>query len=154
MGQASSIQPAATTLSISGTLPTNVAPLGYMGVFGNGLFRSFPANDTFTIPTGVTKIRVRVVGAGGGGKNAGTGGGGGGYAHGVFNVTPGTPYAITVGTGGTGGTSPTAGGTSSLGALISATGGGAGQASAAAVGGTGTGGDFQATGGGSGAARR
>lgn len=117
----------------------------------------YTANDNFTVPAGVTSIRVKVYGASGGGGGGGGGGGNtsgfgfkggdggigqrgvrGGYGEDVFVVTPGTIYAVTVGTssgggggaggGGTGGTGTTGGtgGTSSLGALISATGGGGG----------------------------
>ena len=141
------------SLNLSGTLGTKVAPAGYLGTFGNGLFQPFGVSGTFTVPTGITSIRVRVVGAGGGGFASGTGGGGGGYAHGVFTVIPGATYTVTIGIGGTAGASATAGGTTSFGALISATGGQAGKAGATpATGGTGTGGDFQATGGASGGA--
>lgn len=125
-------------------------PAGYMGEFGNGLWRVFqvPGTYTFTVPNNVTKIRARVVGGGGGGRQNGAGAAGGGYAHGEFTVTPGTNYTVTVGAGGVGNaTTPTDGGTSSFGALISATGGGAAIALGGAVGGVGTGGDFQAKGG-------
>lgn len=130
---------------------TKVVPAGYMGEFGNGLWTTYqtPGTYTFTVPTNVSKIRVRVVGAGGGGGTTGSGyggGGGGGYAHGVFSVTPGNVYTVTIGTGGAVSNPPNAGGSTSFGALLSATGGGAGNASWSA-GGTGTGGDFQASGG-------
>ena len=125
---------------------TKIVPAGYMGEFGSGLWRIFTESSPFTVPEGVTSIRVRVVGAGGYSPPGGGGGGGGGYSHGVFSVTPGTTYAVTV--------APEAhsgpGGTSSFGALISATGGGVGLAAApytGGAGGIGVGGDFQATGG-------
>jgi len=143
MGQQST--PPANQLTVLGTLPTKLVGAGYKGDYRNGLYRIFQASGTFIVPTDITKIRVRVLGAGGGGKNNGSGGGGGGYCDGIFTVTPGASYTVTVGAGGTAGASPTAGGTTSFGALLSATGGAAGGAGAA--GGTGTGGDFQATGG-------
>lgn len=118
-----------------------VVPAGYMGEYGNRLWRVFNTSGTFVVPAGITKIRVRVLGAGCGGTNAGRGGCGGGYAHGEFAVTPGASHTVTVGAGSVGGASPSAGGTSSFGVLISATGG------TSSAGGTGTGGDFQATGG-------
>ena len=144
-------------------------------VFGSGNYVAIttPGSSTFIIPAGVTSIRVRVLGGGGGGAHSYSGdattwtdyfaytgnfptnawqgmsggGGGGGYAHGVFTVTPGTSYTITVGAGGQAGNpSGSAGGTSSFGALLSATGGG-GAGPSAGAGGTGTGGSFQASGG-------
>lgn len=141
----------APTFNVPTTTGTKVVGAGYMGEFGNGLWQVFAENGTFTVPAGVSKIRVRVVGGGGGGRSGGTGGGGGGYAHGVFPVTDGQSFAVTVGLGGTGGSSPTAGRTSSFGALISAAGGAVGALSGSiASGGAGFGGDYQASGGSSG----
>ncbi|HEY3762306.1 MAG TPA: hypothetical protein VGN23_11225 [Verrucomicrobiae bacterium] len=90
----------------------------------------FTSSGTFTVPTNVTRIRVEIWGGGGGGGNGsssypGGGGGAGAYIFNVFNVTPGTGYTVTVGSGGNAGQ---AGGTSSFGALMSATGGHAGSA--------------------------
>jgi len=72
--------------------------------------------STWTIPTGITKIKVTVVGAGGGGGGvsavasaAGAGGGGGGMSVSYYTgLTPGNTLSYSVGTGGTAGT--TAGG--------------------------------------------
>ena len=141
--------PASSTVSFSGLMSTRITPAGYMGEFGSGKWRVFGVSSTFTVPAGVTKIRVRVVGggAGGGGGAVLRGGSGGGYAHGVFNVTPGSAYTVTVGLGGAAGIGSNyggSGGTSSFGALISATGGVNGSTPVAGVG---TGGDFQASGG-------
>ncbi|WP_291516006.1 hypothetical protein [Bdellovibrio sp. ArHS] len=116
--------------------------------FNTALPFSTPGSTTFTIPAGVTRIRVSVLGAGGNGASGvwaggGAGGGGGGYAHGVFSVTPGAQYTVTVGAGGAGG----AGGTSSFGSLISATGGQSGINTTGGAGGTGTGGSVQRSGG-------
>lgn len=98
----------------------------------------FTSSDTFVVPTGVNRVRVRVWGGGGGGgavdssgTGAGSGGGAGGYAEEWVDVTPAASITVTVGSGGAGGTyspavSPVAGGTSSFGAYLSATGGGAG----------------------------
>jgi hypothetical protein len=83
---------------------------------------------TFVIPTGVSKICVEVWGAGGGGGNSHqtttgfmSSGAGGGYGKEVFTVISGASYTVTVGNAGTAGGGT--GGTSSFGALISATGG-------------------------------
>ncbi len=92
------------------------------------------SSTNFVVPVGVRLLKVRLVGggAGGSGGNANTGGGGGGaggYSEGIFAVTPGTVYAVTIGAGSGGvGVNATAGsgGTTSLGALISATGGSGG----------------------------
>ena len=115
-------------------------------VFGNGAFLQATSSTTFVVPVGITSLRIRVVGGGGGGGtngySGGGGGGGGGYAHGVFTVSPGTSYALTVGAGG--GVNAN-GGTTSFGSLISATGGTTGNSGGA--GGTGTGGTVQRTGG-------
>ncbi len=101
----------------------------------NGCFTNwqlFTANGTFTVPAGITKIKVCVYGggAGGGGGSSnhygGGGGGAGGYAEGTYTVIPGTNYTITIGNAGTGGTPGNPGsngGASSFGALISASGG-------------------------------
>lgn len=99
---------------------------------------STPGVTSWTCPADVNRVKVSVWGAGGGGgggfsntsnPGAGAGGSGGGYAQGYFNVTPGTVYAVTVGSPGAGGSSPldgTAGGTSSFSSFISATGGAGG----------------------------
>ena len=94
-------------------------------------------SGTFTVPNGIIKIKVTVVGGGGGvaacAPSGGTfvsggGGGAGGAAVGIYNTTPGTAYTCTIGAGGAGGTSGgypgSAGGTTSFGALLSASGGG------------------------------
>ncbi|MBX3308445.1 MAG: hypothetical protein KF751_20555 [Nitrospira sp.] len=92
----------------------------------------FTESGSFTIPKGVTRIEVEVRGGGGGGGAADgisspVGGCGGGYGKGVFTVTPGSTYAVTVGAGGSGavykGRRGHEGGKSSFGDLIAATGG-------------------------------
>lgn len=130
------------------TVATKVVPAGYMGEFGIGLWRVFSETGAFTVPVGVSKLRVRVVGAGGGRGPGGIGGGGGGggYAHGILDVVPGQVFTVTIGQGG----NQADGGTSSFGALISATGGKRGSEISPYSGGEpgdGVGGDFQAKGG-------
>lgn len=126
----------------------------------------FSSSGTFTVPTGITKVKVTVIGGGGGGGySAGTsdpsgGGGGGGAAiKTISGLTPGGTIAVTVGTGGAGGTSGTgtAGGTSSFGTYCSATGGSGGGASSSNAasggsGGVGSSGDLNIGGGGGGGA--
>ncbi len=108
-----------------------------------------PGTQNWSVPDGVYVIEVEVWGGGGGGAGsvsggssnaadyAGEGGGGGGYSRGAFNVTPGQVLAVTVGSGGSpgpGGNIGGDGGTSSVGALISATGGQAGRVASASTG--------------------
>lgn len=68
----------------------------------------FTTSGTFTMPTGVTAVRVTVVGGGGAGggsttTNFGAGGAGGATAiKWLIGLTPGNTLTVTVGTGGTG----------------------------------------------------
>jgi hypothetical protein len=82
----------------------------------------------WTVPAGITNVKLRIWGGGGaggaGGGGAGGGGGGGGYSEGFYPVTPGQSYLVTVGNGGVG--SGAAGGTSQFAGLASARGGMAG----------------------------
>jgi len=116
------------------------------GCFSN--WQLFTASGTFTVPVGVSKIKVCVYGGGAGGGcgniPGGGGGGAGGYAEGTYTVTPAATYTVTIGSGGIGGLSGlpgTNGGTTSFGALISATGGSGGTAASfGGIGGIGIGG--------------
>jgi hypothetical protein len=101
-------------------------------------------SNTFTVPTGITKVMVEVWGGGGGAAIGTEGGGGGGYSKGILSVTPGNTITATVGAGGTGGqTSGTDGGTggTSTFSTLSAT-GGSGTGSGAGAGGIGSGGSI------------
>lgn len=117
----------------------------------------FTSTGTFTVPSGVTSVKVTVVGGGGGGGSAtssnrsGTGGGGGGVAiKYITGLTSGATISVTIGGGGG---AASAGGTSSFGAYCSATGGGGGTsniaigASGSGAGGVGSSGDFNLNGG-------
>jgi len=106
-------------------------------------FALFTGSGTFTVPAGITSVKV-TLSAGGGGSSStyNTTGGRGGRAIGVYSVTPGAGIAVTVGAGGSGGTTGSAGGTSSFGSSISATGGGGAGAGATGVFGTGSGGNI------------
>ncbi len=103
--------------------------------FGSGT-QSFTAPGNFNVPAGVTQVEVEVWGGGAGsyasisGMSSGTpsgGGSGGGYSRKrITNLTPGQSIAVVVGAGGNYGTlsgGATAGGTSSFGPYVSATGG-------------------------------
>ena len=99
------------------------------GTYGSGKIQLFSASGTFTRPTGVTNVRARCFGGGGD-----TNGGGGGFA---IKEIIGVAATVTVTVG-------AASGTSSFGALVSATGGTSGSGGA---GGAGSGGDYNSTGG-------
>lgn len=80
-------------------------------VYAQQTVLSFTSNTTFTVPLGVTSIKVECWGAGGKGSNVstsstGTGGGGGGgaYASSLLCVVSGQNYAISIGAGGAGAT--------------------------------------------------
>lgn len=140
--------------------------------YGRGVIQLIQASTAFTVPAGVTRMRVHCLGGGGSGgavrfdyavnrADFARGGGGGGYAVKEIEVTPGQSHTVTVGAGGaakalsSGNTSVAgnAGGTTSFGALLSATGGlggtvGVGAVPAATVlGGSGVGGDMNFSGG-------
>lgn len=117
----------------------------------------FTSSGTFTIPSGVTKVKITALGGGGGGAGVpgsclftpGYSGGYGGTAIAyVTGLTPGGTISITVGAGGTAGAAGNnaggAGGTSSAGAYASASGGvGGGNTSGTwGAGGAGTVGTF------------
>ena len=89
-------------------------------------------STAFSVPNGVTSIRVRLCGGGGGGgagmsNLGGGGGGGGGFTEGIVTVSPGQVIPVIIGAGGTGaissGQDATAGAASYFGSIMSATGG-------------------------------
>ena len=156
--------------------PTSVLPNGLPSPIGNaGLFivsngsawvsgsgnssgfsniQVFTSSGTFTVPAGITKVKVTVIGGGGGGGGSqGSGGGAGGASIEIISgLTPGNTVTVTVGTGGAGGpssgaTDGVAGGTSSFGAFCSATGGSGGSVSSGSQGGIGSGGNLNIRGG-------
>lgn len=134
----------------------------------------FTSSGTFTIPTGITAVKVTVVGGGGGGGagannicgyNGGAGGGGGGAIKFLTGLTSGNTITVTVGAAGaraanntaggsTGGTSSVSSGTQSI-TTITCTGGVGGSAGNATfavprAGGSASGGDINSGGGASG----
>lgn len=107
----------------------------------------FTADGTWTRPSGLRFVRVRVVGGGGGGGGATSGGGHGSAGFGAAGgdsikviqaADLGATETVTIGTGGAGGAAGnndgTAGTTTSFGAHLSATGGGFGEGSAGSTG--------------------
>lgn len=124
--------------------------------------QTFIIDGTYTPTAGMVRCEVEVYGAGGGGGGStatnlvGAGAGGGGYAYELIEAaTIGASQVVTVGTGGAGGASGAnngvAGGTTSLGSLIQATGGalgtGSGTTGLGGAGGVGSLGDINLVGG-------
>ena len=105
---------------------------------------AYTSNATFTIPTGITKLKVTVVGGGGAGGVNGTTGGGGGGGGGtaityLTGLTPGNTLAVTVGAAGS--ASTVASGTQTISTITGGAGSvgntnGGGGAGGAASGGT------------------
>lgn len=115
-------------LTSNGTTWTSATPAaGYVGPNG----QVFTTSGTFTIPTGVTAIKVQVVGAGGGGGGSssnncsggcGGGGGGGAVARQWFTgLTPSNTLTVTIGAAGTAGGAGSAGGTGGTSSIASGT---------------------------------
>ncbi len=117
-------------------LPT--APFIYWKVpslrpgFGSGT-QTFTTSSAFNVPPGVQQVEVELWGGGAGtfasaSAQPSGGGSGGGYARKrIVGLVPGQSISVNVGLGGAGGpvagALPSAGGTSSFGAFVSATGG-------------------------------
>lgn len=156
---ATSLTSTGITFPDSTTQTTAASASSYVG--GKG--QVFTTSGTFTVPTGVSAVKVTVVGGGGGGgggnanMSVGVGGAGGGVAiKYLTGLTPGATVTVTIGAAGTTGSGAAggAGGTSSFGAYCSATGGaggGIGQYASNSVsdsnGGVGSNGDINITGG-------
>jgi hypothetical protein len=118
------------------TFPNTTVQAGAYNGFSTVIFAS---SGTWTPPAGVTQARVTVVGGGGGGQNDSNLGppGYGGYAIAYVTGLSGA-ITITVGTGGDVGASDgVAGGTSSFGSFVSATGGAGGSGTFGGANGTG-----------------
>ena len=75
---------------------------------GAAIDRAVDSAQTWTVPSGVTKVRLTAIGGGGGGGffggmyYGGDAGGGGGFSSGEYTVTPGDELTINVGQGGGG----------------------------------------------------
>lgn len=159
---------AAELLAASGTGYVTASNLASSFRVRDRLYTTTAGVTTWTRPAWCRAVLARVVGGGGGGAgagvggagdgNAGGGGGSGGFAE-KFIITPPATITLTVGAGGAGhtfGNNPTAGGTTSLGSIMSATGGQPGiymtpaqveGFTAASSGGVGVGGDINIPGG-------
>jgi hypothetical protein len=147
---------AGTGISINATANTISSTVTGGGNYVMQVFtNTTPGGVTWTKPANLVAVKVTVVGAGGGGGGGGSpagvrqGGGGGGTSI-EYIPAPSIPGPITVtvgagGAGGTGNNNGSSGGTSSFGALASATGGSGGSPSPAS-GGTGSGGTFDLSG--------
>jgi hypothetical protein len=160
-----------TTISIVGNPSTHTLTASYIGsgAFVSVNVQTFTSSGTYTPTSKMIYCMVEVVGGGGGGGSAfsttsnqfltSSGGGGGGYSRGLFSAaTIGASQSVTIGTAGTGGSSAGfnnggTGGTTSVGALISATGGTGGGATGTGLiinfvgaGGSGSGGNFSTVG--------
>lgn len=144
------IHPTDTTRQAVLTSGTTIKTVNSISLLGSGDIAIQPIPSTvvlitsgtsWTVPAGVTRIRVRLVGGGGGGYSTGSNSNtiyasaaGGGYCESIMTVTPGNTISLSIGAGGvgstanTGGSGMTAGGTTTFGAL-SATGGAPGGAS-------------------------
>ena len=139
------------TMNAGATAPEWATPAG--GGITTVAVQVIAATGTYTPTAGMVYCIAEVVGGGAGGQSVtndtdeGAGGGGaGGYARKLITAaTIGASKAVTIGAGGG---SNLAGGTTSLGAIMSATGGAAGSSDAllGTLGGLGTGGDVNARG--------
>ena len=117
--------------TVQTTAPVSISSFSNMAVFSS--------SGTFTVPSGITKVKATVIGGGGGAaSNSGAGGGGGGGGTGIdiiSGLVPGASIVVTVGAGGaayaSGNGSAVGGGSSSFGAYVSATGGGGAVTSSA-----------------------
>lgn len=142
-------------LTSNGTDWVSQAPAGG-GYSGPNATVYASSSGTFTIPAGITRLKVTVIGGGGGGGNRTDGGGGGGGGAAIkwlTSVTPGNTLAYSVGAGGaadaSGSTSSVSSGTQSI-STISATGGTSPVGIGCGVGGAGSGGDLNISGNGGG----
>jgi hypothetical protein len=99
---------AAVTTSVNGFMSsTDKAKLDAM--FGAGTIEVKTSSGSFTVPAGVTRLKLTLIGGGGSGarwpasfgaNGGGSSGGGGGAVIGTVTVTPGASIAYTVGAGG------------------------------------------------------
>jgi len=146
----SAVGTAGNLLTSNGTAWVSSAPAATSPIPSMQVFTS---SGTFTVPAGVTKVKVTVVGGGAGGCTAnnsttqGGGGAGGAAIKVITGLTPAGTVTVTVGASAAAGAN---GNSSSFGAYCSATGGlspSLGGPGVGGAGGTATGGDINFTGG-------
>lgn len=134
-------------VDFANTPTVNGTPIGG----GLGGIQVFTSSGTFTIPSGISKIKVTVVGGGGNGDGTSYWGGGGGGGTAIKYLTGLTATrTLTITVGGQGGTSSVASGTQTI-STVSATGGSNAMSSTnnnGGPGGDGSGGDINIKGGG------
>lgn len=87
-----------TPAASAGNSPGTEVITAYTKVIGKQSFAYTGANQTFTVPTGITSVTFKIWGAGGGGSDGS--GGSGAYLKGTLAVTPGQVLVIVVGKGG------------------------------------------------------
>jgi hypothetical protein len=121
-----------------GSSQSTAATAGFAGVFGQ-TFTTTGSGQTFTIPAGVTALKVTVVGGGGNGGSTSTnyGGGGGGGGAGISyltGLTPGNTISVTVGAAG--GASSISSGTQTIATVTATAGGNGGNSYAVGAGGS------------------
>jgi len=131
---------ATVTVDAYGRVTSASSGSGGGGSYVGGNAQLFTSSGTFTVPAGITKLKITAFGGGGGGSSNNGGLGGAGVA--LVTVTAGASYTVTIGSGGNGAAytnaGATAGGTTSFGSLVTATGGGAGNATSGTFSTTGT----------------
>jgi hypothetical protein len=126
------------------------------GAFGNNV-AVITATGSWTVPAGVTRVKVRAWSGGGGGSGCTSGsitgaGGAGGYGekH-ITGLVPGATVSCTIGAGGAGGASGanagSAGTATSFGSFVTITGGSGGSSASGGAGGVASGADLGITGG-------
>ena len=136
-------------LTSNGTTWQSTAPAGG----GFSTLVTIASSTTYTIPAGVSLIKIYVTGGGGGGSTSGyAGGSAGGTAIKYLSVTAGSTISITIGAGGgiPGGGIPVNGGTSEAiygSTAITGNGGSLGPSSSGVSGGSASGGDLNLRGG-------
>ncbi len=154
----------ANTFTAANTFSTSTIATTTIGAFPaweiGKQVKIFTSSGTFTVPSGISKVYVKIVGGGGAGGNntcntanqvcGFAGGSSGGYAEGSINVMGTTSIGVTVGTGGSNGSGAgNPGLTSYFSTYLTATGGQGGSNTAGAVGssaGAAVGGDINITG--------